>query len=155
MANNVEEQALADPLFCPIDPTGVHERILVCISTHPDAQRLIRRGFRIADRMCGELIILFVKLQGKKLPEEYAKNLKGHQELTAALGGRFLEVEAFDISDAIVDIAKKQKVTQIIVGESMKEPCFFNPFKPAIPYQIFKRTANIDVYIVATNPAQE
>ena len=155
VANNVEEQALADPLFCPIDPTGVHERILVCISTHPDAQRLIRRGFRIADRMCGELIILFVKLQGKKLPEEYAKNLKGHQELTAALGGRFLEVEAFDISDAIVDIAKKQKVTQIIVGESMKEPCFFNPFKPAIPYQIFKRTANIDVYIVATNPAQE
>ncbi len=154
VANSVEEQALADPIFCPIEPTGVHERILVCISTHPDAQRLIRRGFRIADRMCGELIILFVKLKGKKLPDEYARSLEKHKELTRALGGRFLEVEAPDISDAIVDVAKDQKVTQIVVGESLKEPCFFNPFKPAIPYQIFKRTANIDVYIVATSPAQ-
>lgn len=155
VANSVEEQAQADPIFCPIDATGIHERILVCISTHPDAQRLIRRGFRIADRMCGELIILFVKLKGKKLPDEYWHSLEKHKELTKTLGGRFLEVEATDISDAIVDVAKKQKVTQIIVGESLKEPCFFNPFKPAIPYQIFKRTANIDVYIVATSPAQE
>ena len=82
VANNVEEQAQADPIFCPIDPTGIHEQILVCISTHPDAQRLIRRGFRIADRMCGELIILFVKLKGKKLPEEYAQSLEKHKELT-------------------------------------------------------------------------
>jgi len=155
VANSVEEQALADPVFCPLDPTGIHERILVCISTHPDAQRLIRRGFRIADRMCGELIILFVKLKGKKLPDAYASSLEKHKELTTLLGGRFLEVEASDISDAIVDVAKQQKITQIIVGESLKEPCFFNPFKPAIPYQIFKRTANIDVYIVATSPAQE
>jgi len=155
VANSVEEQAQADPIFCPIDATGIHERILVCISTHPDAQRLIRRGFRIADRMCGELIILFVKLKGKKLPDEYLHSLEKHKELIKVLGGRFLEVEAPDISDAIVDVAKKQKVTQIIVGESLKEPCFFNPFKPAVPYQIFKRTANIDVYIVATSPAQE
>lgn len=155
VANSVEEQAQADPIFCPINPTGVHERILVCISTHPDAQRLIRRGFRIADRMCGELIILFVKLKGKKLPQEYLQSLEKHKELTKALGGKFLEVEAPDISDAIVDVAKQQKITQIIVGESLKEPCFFNPFKPAVPYQIFKRTKNIDVYIVATSPAEE
>lgn len=155
VANSVEEQALADPIICPLEPTGIHERILVCISTHPDAQRLIRRGFRIADRMCGELIILFVKLKGKKLPKAYLDSLEKHKALTKELGGKFLEVEAVDISDAIVEIAKKQKVTQIIVGESLKEPSIFNPFKPAIPYQIFKRTANIDVYIVATSPAQQ
>lgn len=71
------------------------------------------------------------------------------------MNGKFLEVEASDISDATVDVAKQQKITQIIVGESLKEPCFYNPFKPAIPYQIFKRTHNIDVYIVATSPAEE
>jgi two-component system sensor histidine kinase KdpD len=156
LANTVEEKANGDILACPLEPTGIHERILVCISTHPDSQRLIRRGYRIADRMCGELIVLFVRLKGQKLPESYAKSLDRHEKLVEELDGRFLEVKADDIVDAIVRVAKEQKVTQIIVGESLREPgLFLNPLKPAIPYQIFKRTANIDIYIVATSPAQE
>lgn len=154
LANTVEEQAEEDILTCPIEPTGVHERILVCISAHPDAQRLIRRGFRVADRMCGELIILYVQHKGKKLPEEYRQSLEEHKKLTERLEGKFMEIEAFSIVDAVVNVAKQKKVTQIIVGESLKDISFFNPFKPAIPYQIFQRTANIDVYIVATSPAQ-
>lgn len=154
VANNVEEQAQADPLFCPIEPTGIHERILVCISTHPDAQRLIRRGFRIADRMCGELIILFVKLKRKKLPEAYLKSLEHHKKLSLELGGTFLEVEAHDISEAIVAIAKEQKITQIIVGESLREPGLLSLLKPPIPYQIFEATHHIDVYIVANERKQ-
>jgi two-component system sensor histidine kinase KdpD len=150
VANNVEEQALADPVFCPIEPTGIHERILVCISTHPDAQRLIRRGFRVADRMCGELIILFVKLKNKKLPDAYLSSLEKHKDLSKELGGKFLEIEAANISDAIVDVAKEQKVTQIIVGESLREPGLFSFLRPALPYQIFEKTNHIDVYIVAT-----
>lgn len=155
LANTVEEQAEEDILTCPIEPTGIHERILVCISTHPDAQRLIRRGFRVADRMCGELIVLYIRRKGKKLPEEYLQNLEKHKELTARLEGKFMEVEAFSIVDAVVNVAKQKKVTQIIVGESLRDVSFFNPFKPAIPYQIFRRTANIDIYIVATSPARE
>ena len=150
VANSVEEQALANPLYCPLEPTGVHERIMVCISTHPSAQRLIRRGYRVADRMCGELIILFVKLKGRKLPPAYVKSLEQHQALSTELGGKFLEVEALDISDAIVGVAKDRKVTQIIVGESLREPGFFSFLKPALPYQIFQKTQHVDVYIVAT-----
>lgn len=154
LANTVEGQAEDDVLSCPLEPTGVHERILVCISTHPDAQRLIRRGFRIADRMCGELMVVYVHLKHKPLPEEYRRNLTKHQELTEELGGKFIRIEDWSIVNAVVRIAKEKKVTQIIVGESLRETSFFNLLKPAIPYQIFKRTANIDVYIVATSPAQ-
>jgi two-component system sensor histidine kinase KdpD len=150
VANSVEEQAQGDVLACPLEPTGVHERILVCISTHPDAQRLIRRGYRVADRMCGELFILFVKQKGQKLPEEYARSLAKHEALARELGGKFLEVEATDIAVAIVQIAKEQKITQIIVGESLREPGLFSFLKPALPYQIFEKTNHIDVYIVAT-----
>jgi two-component system sensor histidine kinase KdpD len=150
LANTVEERAEEDILTCPLEPTGIHERILVCISTHPDTQRLIRRGYRIADRMCGELLILFVRLKGKKLPDEYLKSLEKHKALAKELEGKFMEVEATNIADAIVQVAKEQKVTQIIVGESLRDPGHFSFLKPALPYQIFEKTSHIDVYIVAT-----
>jgi two-component system, OmpR family, sensor histidine kinase KdpD len=150
LANTIEEQAEEDVLSCPLEPTGIHERILVCISSHPDAQRLIRRGFRIADRMCGELWVVYVHLKQKPLPEQYRNTLNQHQALAEALSGKFLELEGKSIVDAVVSIAKEKKVTQIIVGESLRERSIFNPFQPAIPYQIFKQTRNIDVYIVSS-----
>lgn len=151
VANSVEEHAQEDVVWCPLEPTGIHERILVCISTHPDSQRLIRRGYRVADRMCGELIVLYVQLKGKKMPQEYSRNLEKHQQLTRELEGAFLQVESHSIVEAVVEVAKEKKVTQIIVGESLRDAgSFINPFKPAIPYQIFQRTDNIDVYIVAS-----
>lgn len=149
LANTVEEQAEEDVISCPLEPTGIHERILVCISTHPNAQRLIRRGFRIANRMCGELLVLYVNLKEAKLPHGATDSLKKHVELTQKLEGEFIEVEGRQIVDAVVAVARERKVTQIIVGESLKPPGWFNPFRQAIPYQIFKRTRNIDVYIVS------
>lgn len=149
VANNVEEQAAEDVIACPLEPTGIHERIIVCISTHPNAARLIRRGYRIADRMCGELIVLFVRLRNKKIAEEYLRNLEKHQALTQELEGRFMEVEADNIVDAVVETARQQKATQIIVGESLKETGPFSFLKPPIPYQIIQKTRNVDVYIVS------
>jgi two-component system sensor histidine kinase KdpD len=150
LANTVEEKAEEDVLACPLEPTGIHERILVCISSNPDSQRLIRRGFRIADRMCGELIVLHVQLKGQKPSSEARQNLEKHRRLTEELEGKFLEVESSSVVDAVVETAKQKRVTQIVVGESLPEGNFFKRLLPALPYQIFKRTDNVDVYLIAS-----
>jgi len=148
VANSVEEQAENDPVYCPIEPTGIHERIMVCISTHPNSQRLIRRGCRIASRLNGELVVVFVKLKGRTLPEVYKQSLEKHKKLVQELKGKYLEVEAEDIAQGLIKEAKDLKVTQIIVGEGLKSPGFLSFMKPPIPYQIFQRMSNIDIYII-------
>lgn len=150
VANTVEEQAFEDPLFCPIDITGVHERVLVCISSHPNAQRLIRRGYRIAHGLSGDLFVLYVKQANKILPEQYKKSLMAHKQLTQQLEGYFLEIESRDTVETVVNVAKEHRITQIVVGESLKEASIFRFLHPEIPYQIFKKTSNIDVHIIAT-----
>lgn len=151
VADTVEERASGDVVTCPLLPTGIRERILVCISAHFVSQRLIRRAYRVADRMCGELIVLYVKLKRTQLTETYLKNLKKHQELTQQLEGQFIEIESDNIVDAVVAIATDRKITQIIVGESLRDTRGWVFFQKPIPYQIFERTQNIDVYIVANN----
>lgn len=148
LANTVETHAENDMFVSQNTVTGVHERILVCISTHKDAQRLIRRGFRIADRMCGELIVLYIHTEQVRLPKDALTHLESHKELTSLLNGHFLEVHAPCIVDAIVKVASEKKITQIIVGQTLRTPGFFTFFKPPIPIQILKKTKNLDMYIV-------
>jgi two-component system sensor histidine kinase KdpD len=149
VADSIEEKALEDPLLNPLLNAGIHERIMVCITPTKDSQRLIRRGFRIADRMSGGLFVLFVQLPKRTLSQQDKMMLKKHEVLTNELKGEFLIIEANNVIEAISKTAEKYKVTQIIVGESPIKKSIFSLFKPELPYQIFQATNNVDVYIVA------
>jgi len=150
VSDSVEEQAYQDPISCPLELTGIHERILVCISAHPDAQRLIRRGYRVADHFSGDFIVLYVQLKNRPLLPEYVRSLENHKQLIRELKGEYIEVKSDNIVDAVVAAAMERKATQIIVGESFRDTRV-GLFSKPIPYQIFERTNNIDVYIVASD----
>jgi len=146
VANKVEEGTQANQS----EVSGIHERILVCVSGHPDSHRLIRKGYRIADSMNGELTVLYVQLKGQKLQEEYQENIENYRQLTKQLQGEFLEVDSSSIANSIIDIANQKKVTQIVVGESLKESSALQRLvTQPLPYQIFDRTQYIDIHIVA------
>lgn len=47
------------------EPLGVAEKILVCIHYRPNAEKLIRRGWRIASCLNASLVILHVTTKSK------------------------------------------------------------------------------------------
>jgi two-component system, OmpR family, sensor histidine kinase KdpD len=151
VANNVETKAQEDVLTCPQETTGVHERVLVCVSTHPNSQRLIRRGYRVADGLCAELFVLFVQPVGKPLSLEARESLEKHRSLSKELGASFLELPSSHIVDTVVQVVQSHKITQIIIGESLQRSSFLSFLKPSIPYQIFQKTHGVDVSIIATH----
>ena len=94
------------------------ERVVVALTGAPGGDRLIRRAARIAARSRGELIGVHVTAaDGLRQPRDDARvGLEKHRSLLAELGGRYHEISGDDISDALVEFARSQSATQLVLG---------------------------------------
>src|SRR5579885_322355 len=105
------------------EPWHCAERVLVCVPPTSQAQQLVRRGFRLAERLHGELTVLHISQGRKKLDPKVSQ---AHQEVQKALqlaqelGAEVVSIESDEIADALVSYANEHNVTQIVMGESTK-----------------------------------
>jgi two-component system sensor histidine kinase KdpD len=97
---------------------GSPERILVCVNHRPHSERLIRRGWRLADRLRGELWVLMV-LGSPKLTAEEEKDLERIRELADQLDARFMTRPGSgpQVGQTIAATAQELGVTQLVVGQ--------------------------------------
>lgn len=119
VADCLEEDALA---ITP--PTGktcnIHERVMVCLSTYPNALHLLRRGARIADQMNAKLHALYVADPERFLTKEQSLLLETCERLCREFGGEFLRVTSSSIPETIARVAQEKHITQIVMGESQR-----------------------------------
>jgi two-component system sensor histidine kinase KdpD len=99
----------------------VKEKILVCVSRGPHSEQLIRRGWRIADRLNADLVVLVVVAswpERKMLPEE-AQEMERIQALSAEFQAEVLvkPTEGGSVGAVIVEVANKLGVSQIVIGQ--------------------------------------
>lgn len=103
-------------------PWRRHETIFVGVTTSSNAERLIRRGFRIAYRLKANWVVTYVH-DCPTVPEERIKRIKVLQELTERLGGKFEMLIAADrkqIPYMLLNKANENKSTQMIIGQSSR-----------------------------------
>ncbi|MBD2777676.1 universal stress protein [Iningainema sp. BLCCT55] len=98
----------------------VHERILVCISSQQNSQRLIRRGAIIAECMNAPLYVLFVNNPERKLTKEEALYIESCDRLCQEFTGEFLRVSACNIVEEIAQVAKSYRITQVVLGQTRR-----------------------------------
>lgn len=127
--------------------TGIQERVLICLTPTAQAQRLIRRGSRLADRFNAELQVLFV--EDRKLSEEEEKVLAQNFALAETLEAETSRVRGLDIGQAIARFATEHQITLILLGESRRSRVAAL-FKLPILDTILHATRDIDVVIVAS-----
>ncbi len=96
------------------------ERILVCTNYRAHSERLIRRGWRIADRLKAKLYVLVVQTE-PALTLEQTKELEQIKELAQSFGAEFLIREGKSIGPVIVDTARALDVSQIIMGRPLEQ----------------------------------
>jgi two-component system sensor histidine kinase KdpD len=97
---------------------GVHERILVAITPRSDAKRMLESGRRNADRFHGELLAVYVRQSGLSEADQAA--LDARLELARRLGADVHVLESPHPTTAILDFARRERITQIFVGHSAR-----------------------------------
>lgn len=129
-------------------PTGIQDRLLACISPTDEAQRIIRRGARLAGRLNGELIVLHVE-QRPLRPEE-ARALARNLELAESLEAQVVQLRHPEAGEAIARYASANNVTVVLLGETHR-PAWRGLFQQAVAEVVLERTKNIDIVTVATH----
>lgn len=95
---------------------GTHERFLVCLTPHSNAQAMLESGERNKGRFQGELYAVYVCEPGGSQRDRVM--IQGYLD-TAKKAGAFTEVlESDDPTVAIVEFARAKRITQIFVGHS-------------------------------------
>jgi two-component system sensor histidine kinase KdpD len=149
VADEVEETREAEEV-----PTGAfQDRLLLCVTPETDAQRVIRRGWRMAKRINAELFAVFVKEQRgwvrhtlTESPEE-DERLKALRELCEVLGAEFIEVEAKNAAEGIARVARERRATRIVLGKS-KRGRLTRILKEPLLLQILSKVSNVDLYVI-------
>jgi two-component system sensor histidine kinase KdpD len=152
VADTVEEEASNATNFagqsCPI-----HERVLVCISTYPNSLQLLRRGARISSYMNADFFVVFVDNPDHFLSKEEALHIETCERLCREFEGKFLRIKSHQVPQAIAEVAEKERITQIVIGESRQsrwKHLVKGSFTQKLMRLIWQK--HIDLHIIATDP---
>jgi two-component system, OmpR family, sensor histidine kinase KdpD len=131
-------------------PWETRERILVGVSGRAEDESLIRRAARMATRRGGEL--LAVHVISEEGPEVLPA-LETTRKLVEMVGGSFHEVVGRNMPDALLDFARAENVTQVVLGAS-KRPRSRQLLRPSVINRVIRDSGPIDVHVISMSEAQ-
>jgi two-component system sensor histidine kinase KdpD len=137
-----------------IDSTwATRERIVVAVTGGPESEVLMRRAARIASRTGGgEWLGLYVT-RGDGLVQMDPDRLHRLHVMTEDMGGTFHSVVGDDTATAILDFAKAENATQVLIGASRRGR-LSTLANPGVGEIVIAESGDIDVHIVTHDEAR-
>ena len=130
------------------DAWETRERVLVALTGAPGGDDVIRRAARMAGRLRSELVGLHV-VAGTGLASRAGTELEGQRTLLTQLGGTYREVVGDDVATALVDFARAERVTQIVLGVS-RQGRWHRLVRGSIVDRVARQAEAFDVHVIAT-----
>jgi two-component system sensor histidine kinase KdpD len=129
------------------------ERVVVALTGGPEGETLLRRGARIAARSAGgELLAVHVTSEdGLRTGSPGA--LAAQRALVEQLGGSYHQVVGADIPRALVEFARGENATQLVIGVSRRSRLAAFLTGPGIGSTVIRESGDIDVHIVSHSRA--
>ncbi|MFN7678990.1 MAG: universal stress protein [Cyanobacteriota bacterium] len=143
VADQVEEKT-------PPSLASVRERVMVCLDATPLSKRLLRRAARLAAALEAPLLALTVHDPHRFLSREESLSLEECRQLCMDVGGTFLREESADILPTIARVAREHRVTQIVLGQTMRSrltSLVRRPLSERLQHEL--RSMNIDLHLIS------
>lgn len=129
-------------------PWETRERVVVALTGAPGTEGLIRRAARIAQRAHGDL--LGVHVRGREGPTDSGA-IGEHRDLLEQMGGEYHEVSGEDVGAALVDFARAENATQIVLGASERSR-WAGLLRGSIVDHVVRLSGTIDVHVISREP---
>ncbi|HEX3426485.1 MAG TPA: ATP-binding protein [Acidimicrobiales bacterium] len=132
-------------------PWETRERVVVALSGAPGGDTLIRRASRMAQRTKGELLGVHVR-SDDGLAGAPSDCLAGQQKLLRELGGAYHEVLAVDASAGLLNFARAEHATQLVLGHSQRSR-WAHLARGSVISRLIRQAGDVDVHIISTRVA--
>ncbi|MGY4972994.1 ATP-binding protein [Streptomyces nigrescens] len=96
------------------------ERVVVALTGGPEGATLVRRAARIVDRSSGGHLLAVHITRSDGLSGASSAALAGQRQLMESLGGSYHSVVGDDVPAALLDFARAQNATQLVIGASRR-----------------------------------
>ncbi|CCW35365.1 osmosensitive K+ channel His kinase sensor [Chthonomonas calidirosea] len=121
------------------------DRIMVCIAPELASMRLLRRGWRIAQRLDADIVAVYV--ENRPLTPEQQEQFRSVLALADQLKIPVVTLHG-EVADQLISYAKEHQITQIVIGHSSRSR-FQEFLKGSIIHRLTQELRNIDILIVA------
>jgi two-component system sensor histidine kinase KdpD len=99
------------------------EKVMVCLSTRPGTERLLRVGARIAGRLSTNWYAVYVTRpdddKGHGDPEAWHR-LEEYQRMARDLGAQVVNLVDKNVSDALIRFAQQESISHVVFGQSAR-----------------------------------
>ena len=124
------------------------EHILVCLSSSPSNERIVRMAEKMAQAFCGSLTALYVQTPGDAdMNAEDTVRLQENMRLAQQLGAEIVTTHGEDVPTQIAEYARLSDVTKIVIGRSgVKRRHFWS--EPMLTEQLIALAPEVDIHII-------
>jgi two-component system, OmpR family, sensor histidine kinase KdpD len=105
-----------------LEQAPIPEKVMVCLSTRPGAERLLRVGARIAGRLATNWYAVHVTRpddKGHGDPEAYHR-LEENLRMARDLGAQVVSLVDRNVSDALIRFAQQESISHVVFGQPVR-----------------------------------
>jgi two-component system sensor histidine kinase KdpD len=134
-------------------PWETKERVIVALTGSPHGERLIRRAARMANRTRAELVGVHIR-SSDGLAQQNTELLDRHRALLTELGGRYEEITGGDVAQSLVDFARAENATQLLLGATQRSR-WAELLHGSVINQVIRAAGTIDVHVISSGEGLE